>query len=51
MNGVKQIAGLLSLLTLTLWLALSCGSVFASEKAGHAPAADQAVTAETGHGA
>lgn len=51
MNGVKQIAGLLSLLTLTLWLALSCGSVFASEKAGHAPASDQAVTAETGHGA
>lgn len=52
MNGVKQIAGLLSLLTLTLWLALSCGMVFASEKAGHAPAADQAVAAEEGgHGA
>jgi F-type H+-transporting ATPase subunit b len=51
MNGVKQIAGLLSLLTLTLWLALSCGTVFASEKAGHAPAADQAVAADAGHGA
>lgn len=49
MNGVKQIAGLLSLLTLTLWLALSCGMVFASEKAGHAPAADQAVAAEGDH--
>lgn len=51
MNGVKQIAGLLSLLTLTLWLALSCGTVFASEKAGHAPATDQAVAADAGHGA
>jgi F-type H+-transporting ATPase subunit b len=51
MNGVKQIAGLLSLLTLTLWLALSCGMVFASEKAGHAPATDQAVAADAGQGA
>jgi len=48
MNGVKQIAGLLSLLTLTLWLALSCGAVFASEKS---PAAGHAVAAEEGHGA
>lgn len=47
MNGVKHIAGLLSLLTLTLWLALSCGAVFASD----APAAGgHAVAAETGHG-
>lgn len=50
MNGVKHIARLLSLLTLTLWLALSCGAVFASEKAGHGATADQAVAAETGHG-
>lgn len=50
MNGVKQIARLLSLLTLTLWLALSCGAVFASETAGHGATADQAVAAETGHG-
>ena len=50
MNGVKHIARLLSLLTLTLWLALSCGAVFASEKAGHGSTADQAVAAETGHG-
>lgn len=50
MNGVKHIAGLLSLLTLTLWLALSTGAVFASEQAGHGATADQAVAAETGHG-
>lgn len=50
MNGVKHIARLLSLLTLTLWLALSCGAVFASEKAGHGATADQAMAAETGHG-
>lgn len=48
MNGVKHIAGLLSLLTLTLWLALSTGAVFASEQAGHGATA--AVAAETGHG-
>jgi F-type H+-transporting ATPase subunit b len=51
MNGVKHIAGFVSLLTLTLWFALACGSVFAAETAGHAPAADQAVTADGGHGA
>jgi len=50
MNGVKHIARLLSLLTLTLWLALSCGAVFASEKAGQGAPADTAVAAETGHG-
>lgn len=50
MSGVKHISRLLSLLTLTLWLALSCGAVFASEQAGHGATADQAVAAETGHG-
>jgi F-type H+-transporting ATPase subunit b len=44
MNGVKKIAGLIGLLTLTLWFALSAGAVFASSDAGHAPAA-------TDHGA
>jgi F-type H+-transporting ATPase subunit b len=43
MNGVKHIVRLVSLLTLTLWFALSFGTVFASEKAAHAPVA--------GHGA
>lgn len=51
MNRVKHIARLASLLTVTLWFALSFGLVFASEPAAHAPAADQAVTAESGHGA
>lgn len=51
MKRVKQLAGLLSLLTLTLWFALSFGTVFASEQTGHAPAADHAVAAEGGHGA
>jgi F-type H+-transporting ATPase subunit b len=51
MNRVKHIARLASLLTVTLWFALSFGLVFASEPAAHAPAADQAVTAEGGHGA
>lgn len=50
MNRVKHIARLASLLTVTLWFALSFGLVFASEPAAHAPAADQAVTAESGHG-
>jgi len=49
MNGVKHTARLVSLLTLTLWFALSFGIVFASEPAAHAPAADHAMTAETGH--
>lgn len=51
MNRVKHIARLASLLTVTLWFALSFGLVYASEPAAHAPAADQAVTAESGHGA
>jgi F-type H+-transporting ATPase subunit b len=50
MNRVKPIVRLISLLTLTLWFALSFGTVFASEKAAHAPVADHAVTAEKGHG-
>jgi F-type H+-transporting ATPase subunit b len=33
MIGVKKITGLISLLTLTLWFALSCGTAFASSKA------------------
>jgi len=51
MNRVKHIARLASLLTVTLWFALSFGLVYASEPAAHVPAADQAVTAESGHGA
>ncbi|GAB6190277.1 F0F1 ATP synthase subunit B family protein [Desulfocastanea catecholica] len=51
MNRVKHIASLASLLTVTLWFALSFGLVYASEPTAHAPAADQAVTAENGHGA
>lgn len=51
MNGVKQIARLLSLLTLTLWFAMSFGTAFASEQAAQAPAADHAVAADSGHGA
>ncbi len=47
MKKEKNIARLIPLLALTLWLALSCGTVFASEKAGHVPAADQVMTAET----
>lgn len=50
MNGVKNIAGLLGLLTLTLWLALSCGAVFAADKGGHGATAEHAVAAESGHG-
>ncbi|MCP4338048.1 MAG: ATP synthase F0 subunit B [Desulfobulbaceae bacterium] len=50
MNGVKQIARLVSLLTLTLWFALSFGTAFASGQAANAPAADHAVVAESGHG-
>lgn len=50
MKGVKYIAGLFGLLTLTLWLALSCGAVFATEKAGHGGTAGTAVAAESGHG-
>ena len=50
MKGVKYIAGLFGLLTLTLWLALSGGAVFAAEKAGHGATAGAAVAAESGHG-
>lgn len=49
MKKEKHIARLISLLTLTLWLALSFGTVLASDKPAHAPAADQAVTAESTH--
>ena len=52
MIGVKKIAGLVSLLTLTLWFALSFGTVFASSEATHAPAAaDHAAVATDAHGA
>jgi len=50
MNGVKQNARLISLLTLTLWFALSFGAAFASSQPAEAPAADHAVVAEAGHG-
>lgn len=47
MRGVKQFAGITSLVTLTLWLALSLGTAFASGQPSHEPAADShAVTAE-----
>ncbi|MGB3209894.1 MAG: ATP synthase F0 subunit B [Desulforhopalus sp.] len=49
MNGAKQITRFISLLTLTLWLSLFLGTVFASEPAAHAPAADHAVAADSGH--
>jgi F-type H+-transporting ATPase subunit b len=51
MNGVKQIARLASLLTLTLWFALSFGTALASQPAGHAPAPDHGVVADGSHGA
>ena len=48
MIGVKKIAGLISLLTLTLWFALSFGTALASSDTAHAPAAaDHAVAADT----
>lgn len=50
MIGVKKIAGLISLLTLTLWFALSCGTALAASDAAHAPAAEHAVAADA-HGA
>jgi F-type H+-transporting ATPase subunit b len=51
MIGVKKIAGLVSLLTLTLWFALSFGTVFASSEAVHAPAvADHATVSADAHG-
>jgi len=52
MRGVKQFAGILSLVTLTLWFALSFGTAFASGQSAHAPAADShAVAADAGHDA
>ena len=49
MLRVKNIAGLISLLTLTLWFALSFGTAFASSDAANAPAAAEhaVVTADT----
>lgn len=47
MIGVKKIAGLISLLTLTLWFALSFGTALASSETAHTPAAaDHAVAAD-----
>jgi F-type H+-transporting ATPase subunit b len=51
MNGVKQIARLVSLLTLTLWFALSFGTAFASQQAADASASDHGVVADGSHGA
>jgi F-type H+-transporting ATPase subunit b len=48
---VKQIARLASLLTLTLWFALSFGTALASQPAGPAPAPDHGVVADGSHGA
>ena len=45
MRGVKQFAGTLSLVTLTLWFALSLGTAFASAEPTHGAAA----TADAGH--
>ena len=50
MIGVKKIAGLISLLTLTLWFALSFGTAMASSDA-HAPAAAEHAVAADAHGA
>jgi len=50
MNGVKHIARRLSLLTLTLWFALSFGAVFASEQPAHPAAGEHAVAAQSSHG-
>ncbi|MBW2660073.1 MAG: ATP synthase F0 subunit B [Deltaproteobacteria bacterium] len=50
MRGVKQFAGIVSLVTLTLWFALSLGTAFASGQPSHTPAADShAVTVEAEH--
>jgi len=52
MIGVKKITGLISLLTLTLWFALSFGTAFASSDAAQAPAAaEHAVAAADVHAA
>lgn len=50
MNGVKHLARRLSLLTLTLWFALSFGAVFASEQTAQPAAGEHAVAAESSHG-
>lgn len=49
MNGVKHIAKFVVLLVLTLLFAMSSGSLFAAEKAGHTT--DQATSTDGGHGA
>ncbi len=51
MNGVKHIAKFVVLLVLTLLFAMSSGSLFAAEKAGHTSATDQTAAADGGHGA
>ncbi len=51
MNRVKHIARLGSLLTLTLWFALSLGLVSVSAQTAAEPVADHAVAVENGHGA
>ena len=52
MIRVKKIAGLISLLTLTLWFALSFGTAFASSDTGHASGtAEHAVVAADAHAA
>ena len=51
MKKEKKSAGLLGLLTLTLWFALSCGTVFAAEQPAHAPADGQVITAAPDHAA
>jgi len=50
MNGVKQIARLVSLLTLTLCFALSLSTAFASGQDAQAPADSHVVAADAGHG-
>jgi F-type H+-transporting ATPase subunit b len=51
MNGVTHITKFVGLLALTLMLAMFCGSVMASDKAGGSSATDHAVAADGGHGA
>jgi len=50
MRGVKQFAGILSLVTLALWFGLSLGTAFASAQPAHAPATDaHAAAVDGGH--
>jgi F-type H+-transporting ATPase subunit b len=51
MKRMRYSVRLSSLLALTLWFALSFGTVFAAEQDTHAPAGEHAVAAEAGHGA